>query len=106
MVDNIFLLQELLRQYSRKRTYLRCTLNIDLRKAFDTVDWAFIKDMLAALQFPTLFISWIMACITSTSFSLAFNGSLHGFFRQGDPLSPFLFVLCLEYLSRIMTDLH
>ncbi|XP_057476933.1 uncharacterized protein LOC130764649 [Actinidia eriantha] len=78
--------KELLRLYSRKRTSPICTLNIDLRKAFDTVDWAFIKDMLAALQFPTTFISWIMACMSSTSFSLAFNGSLHRVLQRADGL--------------------
>ncbi|GFY92846.1 hypothetical protein Acr_08g0012420 [Actinidia rufa] len=78
MVDNIYLLQELLRQYGRKRSSPRCILNIDIRKAFDTVDWDFIHDMLQALNFPPVFISWTMTCISSTSFSLAYNGSLHG----------------------------
>ena len=87
-------------------------LNVDLKKAFDSVDWEFIKDMLIALQFPSTFISWTMACISSTSYSLAYNGSMHGFFkgerglRKGDLLSPFLFVLCLEYLSRSLRDQH
>ncbi|XP_057468718.1 uncharacterized protein LOC130757916 [Actinidia eriantha] len=81
MVGNIFLLQELLRHYGRKRSSPRCMLNVDLRKAFDSIDWDFIRDMLLALNFPLNFIGWIMSCISSTSYSLSYNGSLHGFFK-------------------------
>ena len=52
-----------------------------------------------------------MQCVTTTSSSLSINGSLHGFFKgkqgisQGNRISPFLFVLCLEYLSRSLKNL-
>ncbi|KAL2238095.1 UNVERIFIED_CONTAM: putative mitochondrial protein [Sesamum indicum] len=82
ITDNIFLAQEMVRQYSRKRISPRCTINVDLHKAFDSV--------------------------SCSSFSVALNGSLHGFFpgkkglRQGDPMSPALFLLCMEYFSRLV----
>ena len=105
MMDNIFLVQELLRKYARKRISPRCLLKIDLHKAYDSISWEFLDWMLKSMGFPAQFCSWIMECITTTSFSVVVNGSIYGHFkgqhglRQGDPLFPYLFVLCLEYFS-------
>ena len=89
----------------------RCILKIDFRKALESINWNFLKDVLSGLGFPSLFMEWIMQCVTTASYSISINGSLHGFFKgkqgisQGDLISPFLFVLCLEYLSRSLKNL-
>ncbi|KAL0401731.1 UNVERIFIED_CONTAM: Retrovirus-related Pol polyprotein from type-2 retrotransposable element R2DM [Sesamum latifolium] len=108
ITDNIFLAQEMVRQYTRKRISPRCTINVDLRKAFDSISWGFLSQVLHGYGFPPLFISWIMECVSTSSFSVALNGSLHGFFsgkrglRQGDPMSPALFLLCMKFFSRLI----
>lgn len=79
-----------------------------MRKAYDSVEWSFVEEMLHAMNFPQRFIKWNMACITTTQNSIAINGGLHGSIagkrglRQGDPILPLLFVICMEYLTRIL----
>ncbi|GAA0162662.1 hypothetical protein LIER_18702 [Lithospermum erythrorhizon] len=108
IVDNIWVAQELVRGYNRSRCTPSCMLMLDIRKAFDTVSWSFLEDVLKGFGLPELFIGWIMACIRKPTFSISFNGVLHGYFegkrglRQGDPMSPALFLLCIEYLSRLL----
>ncbi|GKE35218.1 RNA-directed DNA polymerase, eukaryota, reverse transcriptase zinc-binding domain protein [Tanacetum coccineum] len=81
--DNILIAQELLRGYNRKNWPKRCAMQIDIQKAYDTVDWTFLESTLVKFGFPKKMVKWIMACISSSSFSICLNGEIHGFFKGG-----------------------
>ena len=80
---------------------------IDLSKAFDKVSWIYL---LTHLGFNYAFIKWVFACITTASFVVLINGATSPFFHserglcQGCPLSPLLFLLVVEGLSRALLD--
>ncbi|KAL1549829.1 rhamnogalacturonan endolyase [Salvia divinorum] len=107
-MDNIHLAQELMQGYADKKNSLRCTIKIDLCKAYDTIDYDFLRTVLNGLNFHLKFMYWVMQCVSSPRFSIAINDSPYGFFegkrgiRQGDPMSPSLFIFCMEYLSRLL----
>lgn len=63
IADNIHLVQELLRKYNCKTSSSRCILKVDLQKAFDTVDWKFLRDVLLGLSFPSRFVHWVMKSV-------------------------------------------
>jgi len=87
-------------------------MNIDLSKAFDRVNWLYLQMLLTHLGFPYTFIKWVICFITNVTFSVLFNGSTSPFFqvkrglRQGFPLSPILFLLIMEGLSRLIGEEH
>lgn len=72
------------------------------------VRWEFLKEVLDGLGVPEKFRRLIMMCVTTTKFSIRVNGGNYGYFeekwglRQGDPISPMIFVLVMEYRSRVL----
>ncbi|GJS82036.1 putative reverse transcriptase domain, reverse transcriptase zinc-binding domain protein [Tanacetum coccineum] len=95
--DNILITQELMHNYHRNRGSPRCAFKVDIQKAYDTVDWRFLGFILKCFRFHSTMIKWIMACVTSASFSIYIKG-----LRQGDPLLPYLFTLVMEILTLIL----
>ena len=86
-------------------------VKIDLEKAYDWLEWSFIRLVLTHFEFSDNIIQLILGCVSSTSTSLLFNGSkLPAFYpsreiRQGDHISPYLFILCMEFLGAQITKM-
>ncbi|XP_033128797.1 uncharacterized protein LOC117129330 [Brassica rapa] len=108
LVENTVLASEIVHGYHRDKGPSRITLKVDIAKAFDTVNWRFIFNCLQGMGLPQTLIQWIQVCISTPSFMIGFNGTVQGYFksnrglRQGDPLSPYLFVIAMNCLSLML----
>lgn len=80
IMDNILLAHEIIRNYSRNSGKSKCTMKVDLKKAFDSISWDFLQECLINLNFPNKFMRWIMICVRTTFFFVMINGRLEGFF--------------------------
>ncbi|KAK3189589.1 hypothetical protein Dsin_029150 [Dipteronia sinensis] len=106
--DNILLVQELMRNYHKDDGSPKCSLKVDLMEDFDTVEWDFLFETLAAFRVLSKVINWIKACITTHKFSISINGELAGFFHskrglhQGYPMSHYLFVIAMKVLTKLL----
>ena len=110
--DNILLAHEIMdtmgEKMGRKKGY--GALKVDMCKAYDKVSWNFLRAVLTTMNFSSTWINWIMECISLVQYAILLNGSPTQFFhpsralRQGDPISPYLFLLCTNILSIALTQ--
>jgi Reverse transcriptase (RNA-dependent DNA polymerase) len=82
------------------------TIKVDLEEAYDKLRWSFVRDTICAIGIPMRLVEIIMDCISSVSMRVLWNGNMTEEFqpqrglRQGDPMSPYIFLLCIERLSQ------
>ena len=92
----------------RKKKKEVVILKLDFHKAFDSIKWVFIDQILESMDFGRLWCKWIRCYLSAEKMSIIINGSpikpfkMERGLRQGDPLSPFLFVLVGEVLNKLL----
>jgi len=107
LLDSVLMANEAVEELRKKGRSGLC-LKVDFEKAYDSVRWEFLYDMLQRMGFHSLWILWIKGCLESATVSVLVNGSPTEEFkpsrglRQGDPLAPFLFLVVAEGLAGIV----
>ncbi|XP_021773155.1 uncharacterized protein LOC110737090 [Chenopodium quinoa] len=107
--DNVIVIKEIAHIFNKAKKGKNITaLKLDLSKVYDSLEWSFIENTLIAFNFPSSIITLIMSCISTPRISVLWNGEITKEFvpsrgiRQGDPMSSYIFVLCLERLSNMI----
>ncbi|XP_026445199.1 uncharacterized protein LOC113345732 [Papaver somniferum] len=109
--DNIIIFHEMIHTMKHKEgSSGTMDLKLDLSKAFDRLEWPFLFGMLRKIGFHVKFCKLVEQCISTSKISILLNGSPTEEFyhtrgiRQGDSLSPYMFIIAMEFLSRLLTN--
>ena len=101
IVENQLIVQEILHSFKKRKVNSGfVAMKVDLQKVYDRVNWNFLKTVMQKFGFNGTFVNWIYECVSTVSSFVLINGGKSQWFqpsqgfRQGDPLSSYLFIIC------------
>ena len=110
-MDNAIIVQEIVHTLSKKKgKVVYMAIKVDLEKAYDKLEWSFIRGMLIRANLPADLIDIIMSCVSTVSTPILVNlEALDPIYpsrgiRQGDLLFLYLFILCMDFLGQLIQE--
>lgn len=107
VTDNVLITYKVLQYLKTSQATQHCSMAVktNTSKVYDRIEWNFVEQVLTRLGFHSKWVMWIMKCITTVSYSYLINDHVYVYglvkpsrgIRQGDSLSPYIFILCGEY---------